>query len=174
MPHLTFATAQLADVAALDRLINSAYRGEGSKRGWTTEADLLGGQRTDTDKLRELVTSTDNQLELLLVDGELTGCVQLRWEGDAAYVGMLTIDPGRQAAGLGRALLAHAERIAAAHGCRRTRMTVIRQRDVSLAYYERRGYVRTGATEPFPVGDPRFGLPKVDGLLFVVLEKTLD
>ena len=53
------------------------------------------------------------------------------------------------------------------------RMTVIDIRDELIAFYERRGYRRTGIKKPFPYGDARFGLPKRDDLRFEVLEKPL-
>ena len=52
-------------------------------------------------------------------------------------------------------------------------MTVIANRGELIAWYERRGYVLTGERRPFPLDDPRFGLPKTRDLAFVVLEKPL-
>ena len=167
-----FRAAEAADAPALCALVNSAYRGEGSKRGWTTEADLLGGQRTDEDKLREMIAEPGSRVELAEEEGILVGCVHLRKEpSGACYLGMLTIDPARQAGGLGKLLLARCEALAAEWGCARLRMTVIASRAELIAYYERRGYRRTGVEEPFPEHDPRFGLPKVKGLKFVELIK---
>ncbi len=169
----SFRAAGPGDVPALCALVNSAYRGEGSKRGWTTEADLLGGQRTDEGKLREMLE--DGRVELAEDGGVLVGCVYLRKEpSGACYLGMLTIDPARQAGGLGKLLLARSEELAAAWGCGRLRMTVISGRAELIAYYERRGYRTTGVEEPFPEDDPRFGLPKVKGLKFVELVKALS
>lgn len=163
-------------MGALHALVNSAYRGESSKRGWTTEADLLGGQRTDAGKLLEMIQGADSRVELLESgEGRLLGCVYLKREpSGACYLGMLTVDPTRQAGGLGKRLLDHAEEIARGWGCNRMRMTVISAREELIAYYERRGYRKTGATEPFPENDPRFGLPKIAGLTFLELEKKLD
>jgi GNAT superfamily N-acetyltransferase len=86
---------------------------------------------------------------------------------------MLTVDPARQAGGIGKLIMAHCDDVARAWGCRRMRMTVISVRAELIAYYERRGYAKTGLSEPFPENDPRFGLPKVRGLTFVELAKAL-
>jgi GNAT superfamily N-acetyltransferase len=172
---IAFRTAAASDADALVALVNSGYRGESSKKGWTTEADILGGQRTDADKIREMVAAKDSRVELAFNEaGEMIACVHLKKEKDGScYLGMLTVDPNRQAGGIGKEMMAHSEEIARAWGCSRMRMTVISVRAELLAYYERRGYARTGVTEPFPEDDPRFGLPKVRGLLFVELVKPL-
>lgn len=170
-----FRTAAPADAAALVALVNSGYRGESSKQGWTTEADILGGQRTDPEKILEMIGAKDSRVELAFAaDGALIGCVHLKKEADGAcYLGMLTVDPKRQAGGIGKLVMEQSERIARAWGCGRMRMTVISVRSELVAYYERRGYVKTGATEPFPENDPRFGLPRVRGLMFAELAKPL-
>ena len=171
---LRWKTAAPEHADALCALVNGAYRGEGSKRGWTTEADILGGQRTDGGKVLEMIRAPDSRVELMLDDGTLAGCVHLKREPDGScYLGMLTIDPGRQARGLGKTLMERSEALARDWGCARMRMTVISVRDELIAYYERRGYRKTGATEAFPEGDPRFGLPKVAGLRFAELVKPL-
>jgi GNAT superfamily N-acetyltransferase len=172
---LTFRAAVPADVPAVVRLVESAYRGEASKRGWTTEADLLGGQRTDPESVAGMVAAAGSRVELGFdAEGALAACVNLKEEADGSlYVGMLAVDPARQAGGLGKELLARAEAFARERGLRRLRMTVIDRRPELIAYYERRGYARTGRTEPFPEHDPRFGLPKVRGLVFAELAKPL-
>lgn len=171
-----FRPATTADLPAVVTLVNSAYRGDSSRAGWTTEADLLGGQRTDEAMLRAQISDQGHSLLLLEVDGALTGCVYLELEtDDAAYLGMLTIGPNAQARGFGKALLAAAERyVEQTWGARRLRMTVIAQRLGLIAWYERRGYLRTGEREPFPYEDVRFGLPKREDLYMVVLCKSLS
>ena len=175
---------------ALSALVNSAYRGESSKAGWTTEADLLGGQRTDPEGLAAILRShtksnhdasgTDGsanaQVILVHTDAEgLACCVHLqRLPDQRAYLGMLTVRPVGQARGLGRALLAAGEQWATREwGTREMQMTVIAQRAELIAWYERRGYARTGETRPFPYDDERFGRPKRDDLYFAVLAKAL-
>jgi len=172
---LEFRAADAADAARVVALVNSGYRGESSKKGWTTEADILGGQRTDEDKVREMIAAPGSRVELAFAaDGTLIGCVHLKKEEDGScYLGMLTVDPARQAGGLGKLIMTRSDELAREWGCARMRMTVIDVRGELIAYYERRGYRRTGKTEPFPEGDPRFGLPKVSGLRFAELDKTL-
>jgi GNAT superfamily N-acetyltransferase len=172
---LAFRTATSGDANAIVQLVNSAYRGDSSRRGWTTEADLLGGQRTDPEKVSEMIQLPHSRIELAESDdGGLLGCVSLEREpAGACYLGMLTVDPTRQAAGIGKLLLGHSEAIARQWGCEAMRMTVIHLREELLRYYERQGYRRTGATEPFPENDPRFGLPKISGLMFLELLKPL-
>src|SRR5690606_28279470 len=105
---------------------------------------------------------------------ELAGSVAVRIdERQVAHIGMFAIRPALQGGGIGRALLAEAERVARARGARAAEMTVIEQRVELLAWYARRGYLPTGETEPFPYGNPRFGLPRRDDLRFVVLAKPL-
>jgi GNAT superfamily N-acetyltransferase len=172
---ISFRTAAAADVDALVPFVNGGYRGESSKKGWTTEADILGGQRTDPGKMLEMVGAEDARVELAHDEtGALVGCVYLKKEPDAScYLGMLTVDPARQGGGIGKLLMAHCDAIARAWGCGRMRMTVISVRGELIGYYERRGYAKTGVSEPFPEDDPRFGLPKVRGLAFVELAKPL-
>ncbi|HSN70112.1 MAG TPA: GNAT family N-acetyltransferase [Steroidobacteraceae bacterium] len=166
--------ATLADTEALVALVNSAYRGASSKVGWTTEADLLGGQRIDAAMLREQIDAPQSMILVHEADGEIVACVALeRGEADC-YLGMLTIRPGLQSAGLGSRLLAAAEQIAAERWrAGSIYMTVIEQRTELIGWYERRGYVRTGEYRPFPYGDPRYGLPKRPDLRFAVLRKSL-
>lgn len=164
------------DVPAIVALVESAYRGDTSRAGWTTEADLLGGRRTSEAEVRALVVGESTRMVLALEEssGELLGTMLVEDEGSCAYVGMLSVRPTLQQSGLGKALLAEAERIAKDElGRTRMRMTVIEQRAELLAFYARRGYAPTGATEPFPYGDESFGAPKRDDLRFVVLEKEL-
>lgn len=174
---LTFLPATASDAAALAQLVNSAYRGDSSRAGWTTEADLLGGQRTDEAALCDFVAAPpDSRLMLIARTGEaLLACVQLERRGETAYLGMLTVAPTRQAGGLGRRLLEEAEtQVVSRWGSRVMEMTVIAQRAELIAWYERRGYRRTGETAPFPYGDARFGLPQRADLHFVVLRKALE
>ena len=158
------------DIDEVVALVESAYRGEGSRAGWTTEADLLDGQRTDLEEVRSV-------LPWLLVarsDGELIGCCVLEERGDHGYFGMFAVRPGLQGSGTGSALLDAAETRARAAGLHRVEMTVLASRTELIGFYLRRGYVKTGKTKPFPYGEKRFGRPKVDGLEFAVLVKALS
>jgi GNAT superfamily N-acetyltransferase len=167
--------ATLADLEPLHALVHRAYRGDTARGGWTHEADLLDGQRTDREALAAMLTSKDQRVLVGEEESALIGCVEVTYKGGGtAYLGMLSVDPERQAGGLGRQLIAAAEACAAdAFGATVMEMTVIRQRAELVAYYERRGFALTGEERPFPATDPRFGLPRRDDLAFVVLAKRL-
>jgi ribosomal protein S18 acetylase RimI-like enzyme len=168
---LSSRTASLSDVPAVVALVESAYRGESSRAGWTTEADLLEGQRTDAEAVAAMV----GHLAVYEVGGALVACYQLERREPGAYFGMFCVRPGLQGRGLGRRVLADAERrVRSEWAAGEMRMTVIRQRGDLIAWYERLGYARTGETVPFPYGDERFGRPTRDDLEFVVLAKRLD
>ncbi|UQA96677.1 GNAT family N-acetyltransferase [Streptomyces halobius] len=172
--ELTFRTATVADIPGLVELVESAYRGDSSRAGWTTEADLLEGQRTDPDGVAAVVRNEAGRLLIAERDGELIACCQLEHRGDHAYFGMFAVRPTLQGGGLGKTIIAEAERTAlAAWGTREMRMTVIRQREELIAWYERRGYRRTGELSPFPYGDERFGIPQRADLEFELLVKPL-
>lgn len=166
--------AEIEEIAAF---VNRAYRGDTARAGWASEADVLGGQRTDPATLRADLAKAPDAVLLTwrdAADGPLLGCVWLQPAGgESWYLGMLTVDPELQARQLGRTLLAAAEAYAAEQGARRIRMTVIWLREGLIAWYQRRGYVLTGETEPFPYGDEKFGIPSRDDLHFVVMEKAL-
>lgn len=176
MSHpILYRAAAAADVPAVVALVESAYRGESGLRGWTTETHLLDGQRTDAQNVSELIEKPDSRVLLMERDGALVACCHIERQGGVGYFGMFAVNPELQAAGLGRALLAEAERVA-----RETwqvaamRMTVIEQRVELIAWYERRGYRRTGETGAFPYGQPRFGIPRRDDLRFIYLSKPLE
>ncbi|MEU1265749.1 GNAT family N-acetyltransferase [Streptomyces cellulosae] len=170
----TFRDATDADVDALVELIESAYRGESSRAGWTTEADILDGQRTDRDGVLEVVKAADSRLLTVEREGRIVACCQLEHRGDHAYFGMFAVSPALQGAGLGRTVIAEAERQAReGWGVTEMHMTVISVREDLIAWYERRGYRRTGRTTPFPYGDERFGIPQRDDLEFELLVKEL-
>ncbi|MFF0113446.1 GNAT family N-acetyltransferase [Streptomyces prasinus] len=172
---LVFRDATDADVDGLVALIESAYRGESSRAGWTTEADILQGQRTDPEGVREVVESPDSRLLTVERGGRIVACCQLEHRGDHVYFGMFAVSPGLQGAGLGKTIIAHAERQAReTWGVREMHMTVITVREDLIAWYERRGYRRTGRTSPFPYGDERFGVPLRADLRFELLVKELS
>lgn len=175
---LRFRVATPADIEAVVALTQSAYRGDASRTGWTTEADLLDGQRTDAQEVTELIANPAVRLLLAESDGALqASCVVERLSGEHAgdgYFGMFSVSPEAQGHGTGRAVLAEAERIAREEWhAPAMRMTVIDVRAELIAWYERRGYRRTGEYRPFPYGDARFGIPKRDDLRFEWLVKAL-
>lgn len=175
MTEIVIRDAVAADIPALHQLIQSAYRGEASRAGWTTEADLLDGQRTDPDELADIIADPKQALLTAWRGDALVGCVLIADRGaGTGYFGMLSIRPTLQGGGLGRRLVeaAHAA-LLGRFGARRVRISVFPQRETLIAWYERLGYHRTGDTLPFPYGHPRYGLPRRDDLYFVVMEREL-
>ena len=174
MTTFRFRHATHGDIPAVVALVESAYRGDHSRVGWTTEADLLDGQRTDADDVTSSIARARSVVLLAEQAAKLVACAHVADEDGAGYFGMFAVSPGLQGAGVGKLVLAEAERIARDDWKLPVmRMTVIDVRGELIAFYERRGYLRTGAVKPFPYGDPRFGLPRRDDLRFAVLEKPL-
>lgn len=170
----TFRAATAEDVDAIVELVHSAYRGDSSRAGWTTEADLLDGQRTSRDDVLPLIAATDSVVVLAEMDDTLLACCHMQRRGSRCYFGLFAVDPAQQGGGVGKQVMAYAEELARTRwGCTVMEMTVIRQRTDLIAFYERRGYTDTGRRSPFPYGDERFGLPQRDDLEFTLLEKVL-
>jgi len=171
---LIYRTANVDDVQAIVTLVQSAYRGETSRAGWTTEADLLDGQRTDANAVATLIGAPASRILLCEQAGVMLVTAHLEKQGAICHFGMFAVRPDRQGSGLGKAMLAEAERSARDDwACREMQMTVITLRTELISWYERRGYHRTGAFELFPYGDERFGLPKRDDLRLEILRKLL-
>jgi ribosomal protein S18 acetylase RimI-like enzyme len=171
--------AERKDLGELSRLVNSAYRGESSRKGWTTEADFLDGQRTDEESLAQQHENSRNTFLCLREkpEGPILGCVFLEMfqdeRGKGCYLGMLTVHPDMQDRRLGRLLMEESESFAKAKGALRMTLGVIQLRDTLIQWYERRGYKKTGETKPFPYGNERAGLPRRDDLHFIMFEKPL-
>lgn len=171
---LCFRTAGAADVPAVVALVESAYRGESSRAGWTTEADLLRGQRTDAEQIAALLTAPDGVLLVALRDERIIACCQLENRVGRAYFGLFAVSPHAQGSGVGKKVITYAEGYAATEwSSKHMELTVIRQRADLIAFYERRGYRNTGVRSPFPYGDERFGIPQRDDLEFTLLTKGL-
>lgn len=169
MSELIFRPAQRDDLPELHVLIEGAYRGESARTGWTHEADLIEGPRTSQDALATSLGNPDELLLLALDGARIVGCVQLtRSAPGIAYISLLTVNPQRQATGLGRRILAEAERAAVSHfGATTAELSVVSQRSTLIDYYQRRGYRLTSEQRPFPIPfDPPFTL--------VVLDKALQ
>jgi hypothetical protein len=169
----TYRKATLEDVSRIVALVNSAYRGNASRVGWTTEADVLDGQRTDANEVNNLITS-NNSLMLLCMQGEnMIGSVHLQHGKGVAFMGMLVVEPGLQGKGIGKQLIKSAEETAIKMwGVDKILMYVISLRAELIAFYERRGYRRTGKFKDFP-NDEKFGIPKMQGLKIELLEKNV-
>ena len=167
---ITIATIE--DVSSLNNLINSAYRGESSKKGWTTEANLLEGLRTTEQELKEIIVNPTNTILKFTDNTAIIGCVLLIEKEQQLYLGMLTVSPELQNSGVGKKLLQQAEIHAQKIGLPKIVMTVISVREELIAWYKRNGYMDTGAREPFPVSDVH--IPISDKPLeFIVLEKRI-
>jgi len=150
-PVIRLATP--SDLPRLHAVIERAYRGEEARAGWTHEGDLLKGARTDAATLEAIVAATDARLLIALNDESPIGCVQVTDRGDGlCYLGLLCVEPLLQTGGLGRLLLEAAENLACdTFGASAMEMTVIDSRVELIAYYERRGYVRTPERRDFPI-----------------------
>lgn len=160
------------DIPELNILVNAAYRGESSKKGWTTEEHLLGGIRTDEEGLLQTFENEAITVLKYTQNDKIIGTVSLEKQGKKVYLGMLTVSPELQGGGVGKQLLKAAEVFAKEEKISKIVMTVISVRSELIAWYERHGYGRTGEIKPFPMNDPSFGKPKAF-LEFIVLEKNL-
>lgn len=171
---MSISKAATKDVPALVKLVNSAYRGEASTKGWTTEAHLLKGDlRTDETNLLQQINNTNAVvLKYSNDDGQITGCVYLDKQQDKLYLGMLSVSPTVQSQGIGKKLLQAAEQFAKEQYCHSVYMTVISVRYELIEWYRRHGYNPTGATKSFPTDD-RFGIP-TQALEFIILEKSVQ
>ena len=175
MDDLQFRAATAADIDALVALVTSAYRGDASRQGWTTEADMLDGQRIDPEVLRHDIERPHSLVVVAEQDGVLLACAHVAEEDGAGYFGMFSVKPDLQGGGIGKRMMAETERIVRDEWTLPAmRMTVIDIRDELIAFYERRGYRRTGIKKPFPYGDARFGIPLREDIRFEVLEKPLS
>jgi len=171
-PPLTIEIVTATDIPALVILVNSAYRGDSSKKGWTTEADLLDGVRVVPETLLEQINTKEQHfLKAINEDGQIVGCVSLLEKGNKIYLGMLTVEPTIQGGGIGKFLMNASEAYAKKLGKIAIEMTVISVRAELIAYYERRGSQHTGEKRPFP-NDPKFGIQK-QPLEFIVMEKAV-
>ncbi len=185
--ELDIVQASTSEIEKINQLVNHAYRGDSSKVGWTTEANLLHGQRTDELIIREYLEEEDSVILIAYEanldlddeaieddeDREVVGCVLLQKKENCCYLGMLTVAPTLQGQGIGASLLTESEIYADFWNCQKIEMTVIKQRTELIKWYQKNGYRLTGKTAPFPYGDERFGIPQRDDLEFVILEKKI-
>ena len=165
-------TASLQDVSFLNQLINSAYRGESSKKGWTTEANILEGLRTTEEELTETILNPKNTILKFAENDQIIGCVLLVQKEQQLYLGMLTVSPELQNSGVGKKLLQHAEIHAKDLGLPKIVMTVISVRDELIAWYKRNGYDDTGEREPFPASDVHIPIA-AEPQEFIVMKKRI-
>jgi ribosomal protein S18 acetylase RimI-like enzyme len=168
----TIIPAVPEDAPQLSVLVNSAYRGDTGRQGWTTEADLIDGSRTDAELLKTVIETPGSLILKYVEDGEIIGCVELRKEGNKFYLGMLTVKPKIQGKGIGKALMKASEEEAIKQNCNAIFMNVLTERKELIDWYVRHGYRDTGKRKPFAFTDPRFGFPKMP-LEFMIMEKAL-
>lgn len=164
--------ATLQDIPSLNILINSAYRGETSKKGWTTEAHLLEGKRTTEEELTAIILDPKNTFLKFTENDQIIGSVLLVEKEHQLYVGMLTVSPELQNRGIGKQLLAEAENHAKSLGLSTLSMTVVSVRAELIAWYKRHGYEDTGEREPFPSSDIHINISD-QPLEFIYLEKRI-
>ena len=175
---LNFHKAELVDAAAIAKLVNSAYRGETSRKGWTTEADILDGVRTTTAEVGKIIKSEQAFMLIGVLNDEIVATICCQWQElafkDTVHFGMIAVKPSLQNKGYGKTLLQAAEAI-----CLREwrvvgfHMAVISIRHELIAFYERLGYKRTGEFAGFPQ-NPDLWQPKVEGLNLQYLAKLVE
>ena len=170
-PHIKLAN--IADRFAIIHLLNSAYRGESSKQGWTTEANLIAGdQRTDEANLLQVMSQPGSVfLKYTNDEQQITGCVNLQQHGDKIYLGMFSVSPLEQGRGIGKHILRAAEEYALHVQCKAIYMSVISVRHELINWYQRHGYFDTGELRPF-IEDDLTG-KHLQPLEFVILEKSI-
>ena len=159
-----------SDANDIATLVNRAYRPIASARGWTHEAHLVAGDRISPEQVRALLHARPVIL-VLCRDSIIVACVHVHGDAFAVWIGLLATEPSLQSRGLGKRMLQHAEDFAVGHfKAIVVRMTVLVARTELIAFYERRGYVRTGQTGDYPVAEG-IGQPLAEGLKFEVLAK---
>ena len=172
--ELIFKNAELKDTQAITDLINSVYRGENAKKGWTSEADLLGGIRISKKRIEQIIAKPDDVILLGILEGKIAGCVHLeKKKNGKCYLGMLSVDVNYQNAKLGREILDKSDAYAKeVFGCSEMEIKVISVRKELIDYYLRRGYILTGQTEKFIVGK-HIGDLKIENMEIVYMVKQL-
>ena len=165
--------ATLVDVKEITALLNSAYRGESSKQGWTTEVHLIGGdRRTDEPSLQQVMKIAGSiVLKYLNEEQKIIGCVNLQLHGTKIYLGMFSVVPQLQGSGIGKQILNAAEEYANALHCTSIYMSVIDVREELINWYKRNGYVETGERKAF-IEDAVSG-NHLQPLAFIILEKEM-
>lgn len=172
---LSYRLASKEDINSIVAIVESAYRGDSSRLGWTTEADFIDGQRTDAQEVIEILEKDNQVLILGEEDGQIFASVQLNKSSDHAYLGMFAVDPTMQGKGIGLSLLKYAEEFVQKEwSSQGLRMSVISIREELIAWYARHGYVKTGQITSFPYEEPRYGIPNRDDLVLERMEKIFS
>lgn len=168
--HSSISIATPGDISFVVKLLNNAYRGDESKKGWTTEADLISGDvRSDENTVRKVIEQPGSVMLVYKYENEITGCVNLQRHGDRIYLGMFAVNPLQQGSGIGKKLLNAAEEYTKSQHCNSIYMTVITVREELINWYKRHGYIDSGERKPFE--DDGTAGKHLQPLEFMVLEK---
>ena len=160
------------DSKIINQLMNKAFRGDSARRGWTHEADYLGGVRTTEEVVKNTINEAKGTYFLVKIECEIVACVYYEKQDSKMYLGSLTVDPDMQAKGIGKAIMTHAEQYCKYLDCTIISMSVVSRRTELIAWYERQGYFNTGIIKPFPMDDRNFGEP-LEFLEFIIMEKEI-
>lgn len=160
------------DILRIVELLNMGYRGEKSRKGWTTEADLISGEiRSNEDDVRGVMEEEGSVFLVYTHDGgEVSGCMNLKKQSRRIYLGMFAVEPELQARGIGGELMKAAEEYANYQDCSSIYMYVISVRDELISWYKRKGFEDTGERVPF---HENFTGKHVRPLEFAILEKNI-
>ncbi len=168
---MKFTYATHNDIPTLTSLLNRSYRGDTSRAGWTTEADLLNGKRINEAEFIQLLNDPDS-LILIASEDRVFATIHAHHENESVHFGLFAVEPSLQGGGIGKELLAYAESEAIRKwGVSTAIMEVITHRHELIEYYERRGYVRSGEMIAFPESD--LWEKQVDFLELTRLKKNL-
>jgi GNAT superfamily N-acetyltransferase len=172
--NLNIYLAIIADAKQIEILINTAYRSETAKLGWTHEADLIAGNvRVNDAMVLENLNAKDSVfLKYINEQNEIIGCVNLKQNENKLYLGMFSVQPMLQGNGVGKKLLLAAEEYAVHVGSNSIYMTVISLRTELIHWYKSKGYKETGEMQAF-VEDAITG-NHLQKLGFITLEKLLN
>lgn len=171
--NTAISIAGVKDIPSIIALLDSAYRGEDSKKGWTTEAHLIAGdERTTMEELEELIQKEGTVFLTYRNDNTIAACVNLQKTGERIYLGMLSVSPQLQGKGIGKEMLMAAEEYANQVNCLSIYMTVISLRYELIEWYKRFGYIDTGERKAFKE-DGKSGR-HLQPLKFMVMEKKLN
>lgn len=172
---MNISTATINDIPELERLINNAYRGEASRNGWTSEEGILKGERIGQETLEGYFNQDHiNILKFTDVNGTILGTVYIEFKNNVLYLGMLAVMPEQQAQGIGKSIMQEAENLAKKHDCDRIAITVVSSRLELISWYERRGYRMNGESISFEELKGNFGIPLIQNIQLIGMEKSLD
>src|SRR5438067_13245364 len=100
---MTVRRAEPTEALDVMRVINAAFK--------PAESFFVEGDRIDLKQVREHFGRG-----VFLVTHDISGCVYVELRGPRAYLGLLSVDPARQGGGVGKKLIAAAEKYARERG----------------------------------------------------------